>query len=89
MGWISDLASLPTVVAILVVFTVCLWWILRIISKQIVDPFKQTINNHFTHDLADRKEDRDDRREDRKERKLERQTIEKLIGKIEEDRKER
>lgn len=82
MGWISDLASLPAVVAILVVFTVCLWWILHVMAKQIVDPFKTTISNHFAHDLEDRKEDREERKEERTERKLERETINKLINKI-------
>ena len=82
MGWISDLASLPAVVAILVVFTVCLWWILRIVSKQIVDPFKAVIHNHFQHDMEDRQEDRVERKEEREERKSERQTMEKLINKI-------
>ncbi len=75
MGWISDLAGLPAVVAILIVFTACVWFILRTVSKQIVDPFKTTINNHFEHALEDRKEDRE-------ERKLERQAINKLINKI-------
>ena len=82
MGWISDLASLPAVVAILVVFTVCLWWVLRIVSKQIVDPFKEVISNHFVHDLEDRKEDREERKEEKVERKLERETFNKLINKI-------
>ena len=82
MGWIKDLGQLPTNVAILVVFTACIWFLLRTISKQIVDPFRQTINNHFEHDLEDRKEDREERKEEREERKLERETINKLINKI-------
>ena len=82
MGWISDLASLPAVVAILVVFTVCLWFILRIVSKQIVDPFKQVVENHFEHDMIDRVQNRTERKEEREERKLERKAIEKLLDKI-------
>jgi len=82
MGWISDLASLPAVVAILVVFTACLWFVLKTVSKQIVDPFKKVVSNHFEHDLQDRREDRKERKEERVERKLERETINKLISKI-------
>jgi len=84
MGWISDLASLPAVVAILVVFTACLWFVLKTVSKQIVDPFKTVITNHLEHDLEDREEDREERKEERTERKLERQTIGTLINKIDE-----
>ena len=82
MSWISDLGQLPTNVAILVVFTACVWFILRTVSKQIVDPFKTTITNHFEHDIEDRKEDRQERMEERKERKLERQTMERLVDRI-------
>ena len=75
MGWISDLASLPAVVAILVVFTVCLWWILRVMSKNIVDPFKALITNHLEHE-------REDRKEEKIERRKELEAIDKLIDKI-------
>jgi len=82
MGWVKDLASLPAVVAILVVFTVCIRFILRTVSKQIVDPFKDTITNHFEHDLQDRELTRTERKEERDERQLERRAIEKLVDKI-------
>jgi len=75
MEWISDLASLPTIVAILVVFTVCLWWILRIMTTQIIDPFKMVMTNHMEHE-------RQFHVEQRIERKREVEAIDRLVEKI-------
>ena len=61
MNWVQDLASLPAVVAILVVFTVCVSWLIRMVSKNVVDPFKTALTNHMEHDMQDRKEDREER----------------------------
>ena len=62
MEWVTDLARLPAVVSVLIVFAICLRWILKVISKQIVEPFKTALTNHFAHDMEDRKEDRVERR---------------------------
>ena len=72
MGWVADLSSLPAVVAVLVVFTVCLAAIIRYISKHVVDPFKMLIGNHLEHLTAEHKDDRIERSKMRES--LEKQT---------------
>jgi len=61
MGWVKDLASLPSVVAILVVFTVCIGLVIRYISKHVVSPFKLLIGNHLDHMVDEQIEDRHER----------------------------
>jgi len=72
MGWVADLASLPAVVAILVVFTVCLVAVIRYVSKHVVSPFKLLIGNHLEHMIDEQKEDRVERQKMRDS--LDRQT---------------
>jgi len=61
MGWVADLASLPAVVAILVVFTACLIGVIRYVGKRVVDPFETLIGNHLEHLTEEQKEDRTER----------------------------
>jgi len=75
MNWITDLAGLPAVVAVLVVFTVCISIVVRTLSQRIIKPFEQMLSNHFRHDM-------DNREEDRRDRRLMREAIEGLVKKI-------
>ena len=75
MDWITDLAGLPAVVAVLVVFTVCISIIVRTLSKHVIKPFEQMLSNHFQHDMEDREENR-------RESRLMRKAIEGLAKKI-------
>lgn len=54
MSWITDIGSLPAAVAVAVVLTLCVTWVLRIVAKQVVEPFKVLIVNHLEHDKQDR-----------------------------------
>ena len=70
MTWIRDLSDLPVAVGVIVVFTVCLWGILRVIFKRLVDPMsdaiktntdslKRVVENHLEHDREDRAQTRE------------------------------
>ena len=54
MSWITDIGSLPAAIAVAVVLTLCVTWVLRIVARQIVEPFKVLISNHLEHDKQDR-----------------------------------
>ena len=42
MGWIDSLGGLPETIATLVVFALCLIWIIRSIMKRVVDPLARS-----------------------------------------------
>ena len=42
MGWIDSLGGLPETVAVLVVFTICIVWIIKCIIKRVVDPLAKS-----------------------------------------------
>lgn len=48
MDWVDSLGGLPVPIAILVVFTVCVIWIIKAIMKRVVDPLAQA-----HHDTAE------------------------------------
>ena len=54
MNWISDIGSLPAAIAVAVVLTLCVTWVLRIVARQVIEPFKVLIANHLEHDKQDR-----------------------------------
>ena len=42
MGWIDSLGGLPVPVAVLVVFSLCIVWVIRAILKRVVDPLAKS-----------------------------------------------
>ena len=42
MGWIDSLGGLPETVAVLVVFALCIVWVIRAILKRVVDPLAKS-----------------------------------------------
>ena len=72
MQWVADLASLPAVIAVLVVFAFCLVVVVKYISKHMIEPLKGVITNHMDHLMEEQREDRSERCKMREA--LERQT---------------
>ena len=81
-NWVSNLASLPAVVAVLVVFTACVYYIIRAVTKHVVEPFKLLVSNHLEHDKQDREAQCDAMREVAKELQQQRQSFEVLADRI-------
>ena len=42
MNWVASLQGLPLPIAILVVFTACIWFVFRAVFKRVVDPLAQS-----------------------------------------------
>ena len=42
MGWIDSLGGLPVPVAVLVVFSLCIVWVIKAILKRVVDPLAKS-----------------------------------------------
>jgi hypothetical protein len=42
MGWIDSLGGLPETIAVLVIFTLCVIWIIKAIMKRVVDPMAKS-----------------------------------------------
>jgi len=59
--WLKYLGELPSIAGALVVFTFCLYLILKYLSKNVVEPFKTLVGNHMAHLSEDQKADRDER----------------------------
>lgn len=61
MSWVADLAGLPAVVAVLVVFAFCLVFVVRYIAKHMVEPMKGVLTNHMDHLMEEQRADRAER----------------------------